>query len=209
MRSLTALLDLLFPLRADERIVRELTADDLLSRMDPAVIPLHGTHAATLLPFHDEKVRAAIHEAKYHGNQKAFALLATVLAEYLEALLEEGSRPGPAVILVPIPLGRERMRERGFNQVEEVVKIVARDHAWTLAPDVLSRAKETASQVSLSRAKRLVNTRGAFACTGPIEPDHTYLLIDDVATTGATLGAACESLAAAGAEHVLAIALAG
>jgi ComF family protein len=207
MRTLAALLDFIFPLRPDERIVRELREDDLLSLLDPEIVPMHGIEATALLPFRNERVRAAIHEAKYHGSEKAFALLAATLTEYLGALLEE-SKPGLDVVLVPVPLGAKRRRERGFNQVEEVLKIVVRDPVWTLSPNLLVRLKETASQVSLSRSKRLTNMRNAFACTPGIGPDRTYIVIDDVATTGATLDAACEALRRAGAERLFAIALA-
>lgn len=203
---------LLFPLRADESVVQATPKDALLALLDPELVPLgEGLVAATLLPFIDERVRAAIHEAKYHGNGAAFALLTSALEEYLREATNEDFDKAPYV-LVPVPLGKVRERERGYNQIEEVLKRLPRDLGISIDTSLLVRVRETESQVALPRRKRLTNMRGAFHC--PAEAlvkagaDTTYIVVDDVLTTGATIAAACSALKDAGAEHVLAVALA-
>ncbi len=201
-----ALLDFLFPPRSDEAVVRGVSRDAFLALLAP--VPVRAAHpeAIALLPFADVRVRAAIHEAKYHGSAAAFALLAEALAEYLrDADLFDPS----AAVLVPVPLGRARRRERGYNQVEEVARRAAEILGIPVDAELLARTRETASQVALERGAREENVRGAFAC-GARMPGaaHTYILLDDVLTTGATIRAAAGALAEAGAAYVTPVALA-
>ncbi len=203
--------DLLFPPRADERTVRELREDEFLALLDPRLVPSTRPAAVGLLRFGDPQVRAAIHEAKYHGSERAFALLAAALADYLRENDELGTR----TVLVPVPLGRARRKERGYNQVEEVARRVARELNLALDSSLLERVRETPTQVSLSRDAREENMRGAFATTpwlrGTSSTDianTTYIVVDDVITTGATLQAALDALTSSGASHIIPIALA-
>lgn len=198
------LLDFLFPPRTDEAVVRAVTHDAFLELLTPRPVVLAGTEITTLLPFSNPSVRSAIHEAKYHGSEKAFGFLAAALGEYLR----EYDRLGGALLLVPIPLGQTRMRERGFNQTEEVVKRAAKELALEMDSAILERVRETRSQTELSREERRENMRGAFSATHPIDPSRSYILIDDVATTGATLLAAHEALVTAGAKDIQLLALA-
>ena len=197
--------DFLFPPRADEKLVRDASIDDFLTHLAPALVSETRPATTALLPFHHGLVRGAIHEAKYHGSEKAFSLLAAALADHLRDLdLFEQNRK---VCVVPVPLGPGRLQERGFNQAEEVVKRALVGTPLTLESDLLTRVRETTSQVSLAREKREANMRGAFRAAHP-DPSCTYLLIDDVITTGATLQAAADALRSAGARdlHLLALA---
>lgn len=206
------LLDILFPPRTDEKIIRATTDDDFLALMRPQLVPLTRPATITLLPFHHPHVRSSIHEAKYHGTNQARRRLALVLAEYLRDADVRFTKPH----IVPVPLGKRRKRERGFNQVEEITRYALRDlgEQFILDPKLLERVKETSSQVSLERHRREENMRGAFAVSqrlakqDRITSHDTYIIIDDVITTGATLQAAIDALKAAGAEHVIPIALA-
>ncbi len=215
------LFDILFPPRGDERILRDTSAEMFLSFVSPRLAPSTRPATVVLLPFPQSSVRAAIHEAKYHGNERAFQLLARALAEYLRA--GDGPRAQKTVV-VPVPLGSARRRERGFNQTEETARRAIGslggegERSFILEPDLLTRTRETASQVSLPRHEREENMRGAFTASQklrgasgaahPADPDTLYLLIDDVLTTGATLQAAVDALRAAGAEHIIPLALA-
>lgn len=203
--------DFLFPPREDEIILREVSDDGFLARVRPQLVPHTEPATVALFPFSDDVVRAAIHEAKYHGSSHAFRLLALALAEYLREADDLGRG---TLYIVPIPLGQKRQKERGQNQIEEVVRwalLGASAHgvpALTLENDLLRRTRETASQVTLPRAERQVNMRGAFSATFPANPAHTYIIIDDVITTGATLQAAILALRDAGAQHIVPLALA-
>ena len=206
---LRRLLDTLFPPREDEKLLRTISDDDFLLLVAPRLAPATRPGTVVLLPFHEPRVRSAIHEMKYHGNARARTFLALGLGEYLRDNDEGGTRP----IIVPIPLGAARYRERGFNQIEEVARVALRNLGHegarlTLEPFLLSRTRETVSQVSLPRHAREENMRGAFSAAHPLDPARTYLVIDDVLTTGATLQAAIDALRAAGATSIIPLALA-
>ena len=202
---------ILFPARDDEKVLAEVSNDEFLSLVAPRLV--EGTRPGTvaLLHFADGHVRSAIHEAKYHGSERAFKMLSLVLAEYLCDADDMGRTTSH---IVPIPLGKVRRKERGFNQIEEVVRLALRTigkeeaNRFALETDFLIRTRETASQISLPREKRRENMRGAFGAAHPADPAHTYIVIDDVITTGATLQAAIDALRAAGATHIIPLALA-
>lgn len=197
---LTSVLDFLLPPSPDARHVRALTPETLCGRM--CVQHING--AVTLLPYTDTDVRSAIHEAKYRHNTRAQDLLAHVLTHYLrENHFERG-------VLIPIPLHSARLRERGYNQVTEVLKNVARDNeTYLLNERILTRVRNTPRQTDRSRYERLTNIKDAFAAHPEHIPDTEILiLVDDVTTTGATLREARETLSDACHKDIICIALA-
>lgn len=100
--------------------------------------------------------------------------------------------------ILPIPLSRHRLRERGYNQAALLARQLARDR---LQLDLLWRVQDTAAQASLTRAQRLRNLRHSFAVNPGhlgLLKDRRVLLIDDVMTTGATLHTAAQVLRQAG-----------
>jgi predicted amidophosphoribosyltransferase len=202
------LFDLLFPPRTDERTIRDCSIDELLSLVAPQIVDYTRPGTVTLLPFHHATVRAALHEAKYHGNAHAFTLLGAALAEYLQ---DNDDLPKKTVV-IPVPLGKARLKERGFNQVHEALKRARL--GLPIEADFLERVRETGTQVGLARERREQNMRGAFIVSPKllerrrINPTYLYIVVDDVITTGATLQAAVDALTAAGALHILPIALA-
>ena len=115
--------------------------------------------------------------------------------------------PGaPPDVVVPIPLHVTRLRERGFNQSMSLARDVARVVGSRAAPFALRRIRATARQTDLSRSERRRNLRGAFEAAHDI-PRHIWL-VDDVATTGATLTEAARTLRRAGAREIRAVTLA-
>lgn len=201
------LLDLIFPPRTDEEIVRDLSVDTFLSLLNPQLVDYTHTGTIALYPFSNARVRATLHEAKYHGNEHAFTLLSSALTEYLRDA-DEITQRNATPVLVPVPLGTARHKARGYNQVEEVLQRTARELGLALATDVLIRTRETSTQVGLPRSERERNMRGAFRAAHSLDPAHLYLVVDDVITTGATLQAAIDALTAAGATQILPITLA-
>lgn len=104
-------------------------------------------------------------------------------------------------LLIPIPLHRHRLRERGFNQALELAKIVTKQtQAIALGSQALRRDKPTLAQSDLPAAKRYRNIRGAFV-GAPVGVKHVALL-DDVVTTGATVSEATRVLHDHGVERV-------
>lgn len=108
-------------------------------------------------------------------------------------------------MIVPVPLSRSRLRERGFNQSELLGKSLAAIWNIPLRAEVLVRLSSTRSQTELTPGERLGNVAGAFSI--PANARHSLsgahpVLLDDVVTTGATLRAAASALFAAGARTI-------
>ncbi|TSC71267.1 MAG: amidophosphoribosyltransferase-like protein [Parcubacteria group bacterium Gr01-1014_49] len=204
MMPLRYWLDFLFPPRTDEAIVRDISDTAFLALLAPQIVAATKPETAALFPFGAAAVRAAIHEAKYRGNERAFELLSIALVDYLHDHDETARRSA----IVPVPLGKMRLKERGFNQTEKIAKRVAATLGISVDTTLLVRTRETVSQVSLPRAARKENMRGAFGAAHPADPSYTYIVIDDVITTGATLQAAIDALREAGAQHIIPLALA-
>lgn len=108
----------------------------------------------------------------------------------------------PAPILIPIPLHRTRLRERGYDQALELTRPLAGELCLPVLADALIRQRNTPAQSRLDAMQRRRNLRGAFAWRehAPV-PAHA-ILIDDVMTTGATLEAAARTLRRAGVQRV-------
>ncbi len=119
-----------------------------------------------------------------------------------------GLKPGTTFI-VPIPLSKKRLKERGFNQSEEIAKELSKFLEIPMASNVLLKIKETLPQVELSKNGREENIKGVFVVRikDPIK-EKNILLVDDVLTTGSTLAEAARCLKDAGAKHVWGITVA-
>jgi ComF family protein len=147
-------------------------------------------------------VRSALLRLKYGGDLGLGEALVPQLAEFVRSL---GWRLD---VLVPVPLGASRLRERGYNQAALIGRPLSLAMGLGYAPRALIRARETRSQVGLTRAERRDNVRGAFHAEPGRIHGQSVLLVDDVATTGATLSSCAEALAASGAQGVFAITVA-
>jgi competence protein ComFC len=107
-------------------------------------------------------------------------------------------------LLAPVPLGRKRLAERGYNQVGLIARPLSMAMRLAYAPDALVRRQETRSQVGLTRAQRQENVRDAFFAKRGRVLGRFVLLMDDVATTGSTLSSCARALFEAGARDVFA-----
>ena len=140
----------------------------------------------------DGPARNLVHALKYGG----WRIAARPMAEI--AVAEAGKRLKGLDALVPVPLGRTRQRERGHNQAAVLASAVGKATGVPVIAGALCRTRETRTQTRLSPAQRWRNVSGAFAAAGgPLDGMHVALL-DDVMTTGATLGAAAQALATLG-----------
>jgi ComF family protein len=147
-------------------------------------------------------IRQALHSLKYRHNLALGDALAPFLAEFVRRL------DWPINLVVPVPLGRERMRERGYNQVGLWAIPLSRLLHWQYSSRVINRVRETRSQVGLTAVERKENISGAFWAEPNLASEKEILLLDDVATTGATLAACSDALLKAGAKTVYALTLA-
>jgi ComF family protein len=141
-------------------------------------------------------VREIIHHAKYRAGRSALELVAGAASLRLVRCAQPR---GDGV--VPVPLGRRRLRQRGYNQAEQVAAALAQ----ACAMDVLGglvRIRETRPQAGADAEARRRNVSGAFEWRGPALRGARLWLVDDVVTTGATAEAAVAALRAAGASRV-------
>ena len=202
-------LDLVLP-RSGRRIRAEnMRPEDLI--INPATHTLLGSEVVTLGSYKD--LRDPIQSLKYDRSAKSARLLADALAEYLrEDIASKKLFSTKRVLLIPIPLDAKRRRDRGYNQIGLVIDALPdafkNGELSRIAGPLLERTRATRQQTKLVRSARLSNVAGAFAVTDSnlIKDSYVYV-IDDVATTGATLVHAGAPLRAAGA-HVTLLALA-
>ncbi len=162
---------------------------------------------------YQDRLKAAIHALKYDRLHPAASGLGRMLAEAIAQL----EKDAPAeMLVVPIPLHRTKLSERGFNQARSLavhaLKSLRKTHPrWrlTLASSTLMRLRATGSQAGLSPRERRLNVRGAFSVADAAQVMGKHiLLIDDIFTTGATARAAATALLKAGALSVFVATLA-
>lgn len=147
-------------------------------------------------------IRSVLHRLKYRRNIALGQAIARPLTGYA---LATGWQVD---LVVPIPLGERRWRERGYNQVALVAQPLASMAKWKFAPEALRRARETRSQVGLTAVERQENMSDAFKARRDRVEGRSILLVDDVATTGSTLASGASALLVAGASCVYALTIA-
>lgn len=151
---------------------------------------------------YDGPIELAIHRFKYQGWRRLAEPLALLLAE---RLVIEGLA---ASVVLAVPLHRERLRERGFNQSELLARELHARLTLEPAPGRLVRTRATPPQVGHDRLWRQENVRGAFAWVGAPLEGRSVMVVDDVATTGATLEACAVALKLGGSGPVIGAAVA-
>ncbi len=152
--------------------------------------------------FFEPPVRNAIHTLKYRGLRSVATPLASLMADYYRR------NPLPADVIVPVPLHRDRLRERGYNQSDLLAHALGAEIGLPVRKGLLVRTRATPPQVELDASERKQNMAGAFQCPKTeAAAGLRMLLIDDVCTTGATLEACSLVLHHAGAKSVWALTL--
>jgi ComF family protein len=152
-------------------------------------------HSSRAIGVYDGSLRAIVHALKYDGRRSLARPLANMMRRSGEDVLVS------ADVVVPVPLHRSRMRERGFNQARDMAH-----HLGVPLVQALERTRATATQADLPASKRHANVRGAFRLARRVSVEGAIVvLVDDVSTTGATLEACATALLDAGAKEVRAI----
>jgi ComF family protein len=141
-------------------------------------------------------VQHLVHTIKY-GNRPDAAQMA---GRFYGGLLAGTPLVQGAQAVVPIPLHPTKQRQRGYNQAEAFAQGLCLATGLAHHPKLLARTRHTPSQTHLGRTERAENVRGAFEVRAT--PPPVVMLVDDVATTGATLAEAAQALLAAGARQV-------
>lgn len=149
---------------------------------------------------YDGKLKEALQEFKFRGKRSLAKPLGRLLA--LEAIKDE--RFLEADLIIPVPMHRVKLAQRGYNQSELLAKEVAVKLGIPFEKDVLVKIRHTADMVGLGREERSKNLQGAFFVQDHnIVLQKSILLIDDIFTTGFTALSCSETLLKAGAKKVL------
>ena len=208
--SFEAIFDVILPLRA--RAARTQKRRVSHFHVSPTSHSLHAESITTLLAYQDPVVADMIRALKYERSNHAAKICAVIISDYLreEIASLRAFSPRP-ILLVPVPLHAERVRERGFNQIEKILKHFPEEFRNGALSKVelhaLSRTRHTTQQTRLSREERIKNVVGAFAADREAVRGTHVILIDDVTTTGATISECARALREVGAR-VTSIALA-
>jgi ComF family protein len=177
---------------------------------DTASATLAGVDALHAAAAFEGELLDWVHRFKYPArgwrglDPAPAALLGALVVEAASALAGEGLDA-----TVPVPLHPRRLRERGFDPVYALARTAARALGLRVVPDALRRVRATPSQTGLDRLARRRNVAGAFTVrAGSLPHGASVLLVDDVVTTGATLGEAARTLRASGAARVVGLCVA-
>lgn len=147
-------------------------------------------------------LRQSIHHLKYNNDLP----LADTLCRMLIYLFNQQN--WKVDLICPVPLSLQRLRQRGYNQSALLAQILAWAVEIPYNGKALMRVRETLSQVGLNAEQRRANVKGAFWADPRLVKEKTVLIVDDIATTSATISACAEALKTAGAGKVYAITLA-
>lgn len=176
---------------------------------------LDGLIVAT--SFRERAVQDAVHRLKYNFIRELKNPLAEILMRKIEMVMNKEEAIGRAHplfdktgILIPVPLHRRRERWRGFNQAELLADEMSKKLGMRVERDILKRVKNTKAQTKLKRGDRLENIRGAVEVRDEekekIKAARVWL-VDDVATSTATLNECGRALKEAGVQKVWAMVL--
>lgn len=152
--------------------------------------------------YDDPALKSLIHALKYSGLKQA----AYPLASFLILYSEKAGLDFKNYLVLPVPLSKKRLRERGFNQAEIIARIFAEHYKLELRSDLLNKVSHTKPQAGLNRSERETNLRNCFGISTASDISRrNILLIDDVCTTGSTLNEASRVLKDAGAKKIIAL----
>lgn len=157
------------------------------------------------VPYRDNLVKKAIHLFKYRFLRDLSGFLSEILIKQFAGFADRNN-----FMVIPVPLHKKRLRWRGFNQSELLALAIAKHYNLEIDTNALSRLKNTIPQVEVAdRRKRIDNIKNAFVIIKPESvKDKKIMLIDDVATTMATLDECARVLRLAGAKEVWAAVIA-
>jgi ComF family protein len=147
------------------------------------------------LGLHAGPLREAVHHLKFGDREELAVTLGHLLAGRVSACPD---------CLVPVPLHRARLRERGYNQATLIARAIADELSIPVIDNHLKRLRSTGHQAKLHRAGRMRNLTGAFGVSRLPAPweGKSVLVVDDVLTTGATAAAVAGVLRETGAAEI-------
>jgi len=213
LKYIRLILEFLFPPTKSEAYLSNISPSEFKDRFAKA--ENKNAEIRALFSYKEPVIRDLIWLIKYKKRDFAINLAAELL---LDEIFEEESEKmtfsgNRKTLLIPIPISPTRMKERGYNQMNEVAKVVMSLGGRTCFEHenrILLKFKDTPGQTSIkNRKERLKNVIGCFSVPNKdLVRGRNILVIDDVTTTGATLNEAKKVLLKAGAKNVSLLAIA-
>lgn len=152
---------------------------------------------------YESPIKKVIHLLKYENVRHCAKPLGYLLANRIKDIKEVWNSD----CIIPVPLHKKRLKERGYNQAEELANILSKEINKPLDKSILIRVKDTPPQATLKMSERITNPKGAFETTTSTK-FKTCILVDDVITTGSTMSECALKLRQAGFRHIYALAVA-
>lgn len=183
------------------RILLPAAGDDIDDRSFRfSTLRAHTTLHAGFAYTRGNVIQSVVHHSKYASMMRLASHLGAALVEQIPDAFAS------AELIVPIPLHRTRLAQRGYNQAERIAHGIAASTGIPVAPaSLLRRIKQTETQTNKDRTEREENVKGAFRIRADAADwlrGRSVLLIDDVMTTGATLASAAAELDSAGPKAI-------
>ena len=206
MKLLNVFLNFLFPTKC---IVCNAEGPDLCAKCLASFEgpkPSNYDWIVSLWNYRDPNVERVMRHIKNVPNKR----IAKILADNMTALLRQGFAGHGKLVIIPIPIGRARMRERGYNQSLLLVRPLATLTHQKILTNILIKSKQTKKQgTAKNKQERISNIAGSFQVRNShLVKNKTILLVDDITTTGTTLYEARKMLLASGVRDVVAITIA-
>lgn len=206
---LEKLLHIFFPRRCiDCRNPGSALCDSCLRRIRYAdTLP---DHTFAIYDYGSSIVRRGIRAFKYYRRSEVVRVLVDASVPFINEFLGETlqSTSAQSFVFVPIPEHPRKLRVKGFNQAVVLTKWWGTAFPKSSVQEVLTKTVFTMPQARLGRSARLKNIAHTMQATRVLDPSVTYIIIDDVTTTGATFVEARRALRTAGAKKIFCIALA-
>ena len=158
----------------------------------------HRYDSGKALLVYQGKIKDSLWRFKYQNRREyAWYYAAQTAARYGSWIRQRGIE-----VIVPIPLHKQRRRQRGYNQAELYARHIGRMLGIPVRAELLRRVRQTVPQKQLNDVQRKNNLKKAFKCAPDIVQFKKILIVDDIYTTGSTIDAAAETLKSAGVQQV-------
>ena len=165
---------------------------------------IHLFDRGVSLYVYNDVTRSAIFRFKYSNRREYADFFAADIFRKLGNELMQFR----ADALIPVPLYKDKLKKRGFNQAELIAAGLSGLLGIKVRNDVIERTRATRPQKALSRAERQKNLKRSFKITGNVVKLNTVIIVDDIYTTGSTMDEMAHTLKSAGIERVFFVTLA-
>ena len=207
------ILNIILPKDPEIIQIENMSASDIFNNV-PLSNEIKNLKYKAIYQYKNKLIKKAVWAIKYNRNQKIIEKFSSILYEFiLESITDEISFSNfNNPLFIPIPMHKNNMRERGYNQSELILKEILKidkGNNFDVSFDALSKNKETPHQSKLKNKKdRLNNLKNCFFANEHLVKNRNIILIDDVITTGTTMNEATRTLKNAGAKKVIGFSLA-